>query len=460
MRTEANNGDPDCAVAFSTYLNRLKMHNSVSMSANLKSMYRNWFKQLREADAFLHASPSFISAIVPDIMPTRGNRSALPRPEMIERDKNPFMTREITDYLQKTEVTHWLKYAASNIRGRSVVVHILHCGGGGGGGGGVSLKQLKTYLSYVYKIYAWFHFIHPYQQQQQQQQSQSSNKASSSGNECSKEINLYFYFTPFKKLLPCASGETLGPTHANTGFTYPCGINPGPGGKKSTEIIIFRHEEWFKVLMHETFHNLELDFNIGTGTSLRDVFPGIRHDVLMSEAYVESWARILNVAFYVFYDIYGGNGTAAQYNAAIARCLPVERAFSLFQAIKTLKYMELTFSDIVNPDPAVSSAVDRKYAEDTNIFAYYILAGMLVFNADEFLQWCISTNTISLMQATHGMRGTSMFKHLISSLCKNERILDNIHVFETAARQQQQQQQSVDATSVPLQTTFRMTIWS
>ena len=450
MRTDANTDDLDCAAAFSTYFNRLKMHNSMSMSANLKSMYRNWFQQLREADAFLHASPSFISAIVPDIMSTRGNRSALPRPEMIERgkDKLPFMTSEITDYLQKTEVTHWLKYAASDIRGRSVIVHILHCGSGSGSGSGVSLKQLKTYRSYVYKIYAWFHFIHPYQQQQQQ----ASNKANSSGNECSKEINLYFYFTPFKKLLPRAPGKTLGPANANTGFTYPCGMNPGPGGKKSTEIIIFRHEEWFKVLMHETFHNLELDFNTGSGTSVRDVFPGIRHDVLMSEAYVESWARILNVAFHVFYDIYGGNGTVAQYSVAVARCLPLERAFSLFQAIKTLKYMELSFSDIVSPDAAVSNAAARKYAEDTNIFAYYVLAGMLVFNADEFLQWCISKNAISLMQATHGERGTTLFKHFISGLCKNERMLANIKVFETTA--------DAASKSNHLQSTMRMTAWS
>lgn len=455
MRTDED--DLDCAAAFSTYLNRIKTHSGSSgrdmmMSTNLKSMYRNWFQQLREADAFLHASPLFISAIVPDIMPTRGNRSALPRPDMIERDKMPFMTKEITDYLQKTEVTHWLKYSASNIRGRSVIVHILHCGGGGS----VSLNQLKTYRSYVYKIYAWFHFIHPYQQSQ-------SNKstASDNDNECSKEINLYFYFTPFKKLLPPAPGKTLGPAHANTGFTYPCGLNPGPGGKKNTEIIIFRHEEWFKVLMHETFHNLELDFNTGSGTSLRDVFPGIRHNVLMSEAYVESWARILNVAFYAFYDIYGGNGTAAQYNAAVARCLPVERAFSLFQAIKTLNYMGLSFSDIVNPDAAVSSAAARKYAEDTNIFAYYILAGMLVFNADEFLQWCISKNAISLMQATHGDRGTTMFKHLISRLCRNERMLANIALFETSTQQQQQQQQRpVDSGSIRLRSTMRMTAWS
>ena len=460
MRTDDDNDDnhdTDCAAAFSTYFDRIKRHSRGSssgmMSANLKSMYRNWFQQLREADAFLHASPSFISAVVPDIMPTRGNRAALPHPEMIGRgnDKLPFMTSEITDYLEKTEVTHWLKYAASNIRGRSVIVHILHCGSGSGSG--VSLKRLNAYRSYVYKIYAWFHFIHPYQQQQQQQQqqSQSSNKANLSGNECSKEINLYFYFTPFKKLLPRAPGTTLGPANANTGFTYPCGMNPGPGGKKSTEIIIFRHEEWFKVLMHETFHNLELDFNTSSGTSLRSVFPGIRHDVIVSEAYVESWARILNVAFYVFYDIYGGNGTAAQYNTAVARCLPVERAFSLFQTVKTLKYMGLTFSDIVNPDPAVSSAAARKYAEDTNIFAYYVLAGMLVFNADEFMQWCISNNSVSLMQATHGERGTSPFKHFISGLCKNERMLENIKLFETT-----------DSVSTPtqLRATMRMTAWS
>ena len=365
MRT--SDDDTDFAATFSSYLTRIKKYSSdsdsdsissrsssrssssslssgdidVMLSPDLKSMFRNWFHQLREADAYLHSSPSFISAIVPDITPTHGNVSSLPHPAMLDVSKHapPFMHSEIFEYMKKTELTHWLKYAACDIRGRRVIVHILHCAAESGGtqrvDDRISLKRLKMYRSYVYKIYAWFHFIRPYASDQAQTAKQPSDRS----GECSKEINIYLYFTPFKKRLPSTSKETIGPAHANTGFTYPCSINPGPGGKASTEIIIFRHEEWFKVLMHETFHNLELDFNTVSGTSMRDIFPAIRHNILLSESYVESWARILNVAFYVFYDIYGGNGTVSQYNSAVERCLSLERTFSLFQAFKVLDYM-------------------------------------------------------------------------------------------------------------------------
>jgi hypothetical protein len=388
-----------------------------TMGDNIQSVYRNWYRQLREADADFHSRPALLSAIVPTITPTNGERAMLPRPAMIENESSPFMTKEITDYIHQTNVTHWLKYAAKNIRGRSVNVHIMHCGrattaqvdSANDARRGVSLRDINRYRSCVYKIYAWFHFIHPY---------------IAEDSSCSKTINLYFYFTPFKKRLPQSAGQTLGPANANTGFTYPCNSNPTTGGKTSTEIIIFREEEWFKVLLHETLHNTELDFG-HTSTSLRDIFPGIRHSILLSEAYVETWARLLNLAFYVFYDIYGGNCNASEYTIAIRRCLYSERIFSLFQADKALKYMDLSISKLLDTDRNTADAVAGKYRENTNIFAYYVIAGIMVFAADEFIEWCTKTNEFSLIQASASKESgtaSTKFKKLISMLVKNERI--------------------------------------
>jgi hypothetical protein len=436
MNTDAIGKTDDYAAIFSKYFNHVHPAK-LPPSPITAAMYRTWFKQLRAADAFLHA-PIFMSktggaAFVPNITLTRGTRASLPKPAMIERSRvAPFMTKEITDYIHKTNVTHCLLYSAKDIRGRSVNINILHCGNSAEAAAandeddeaaprkGISLKQLKMYRAYVYKIYAWFHFIQPY-----------VSPANNNRTECSKEINLYFYFTPFKKMLPRIAGETLGPAHANTGFTYPCSVNPH-GGKTSTEIIIFREEEWFKVLLHETMHNLELDFNTHDGSSLREIFPGIRHDVLLSEAYAETWARILNLAFYVFYDMYGGNGTFSQYNAAVQKCLSVERAFSLFQIDKTLNYMGLSYSDIISGEAAVSTVVSRQYRETTNIFAYYVLAGIMVFNVDAFMRWCVSNNAASLVQATNGGKGVSLFKTALSEVCTNERMLRILTAFENS----------------------------
>ena len=475
MNTDAIDNTHDYAAVFSKYFNHVHPAK-LPPSPITVAIYRAWFKQLRAADAFLHA-PIFMAkaggaAFVPNITLTRGTRASLPRPAMIERSRvAPFMTKEITDYIHKTNVTHCLLYSAKDIRGRSVNINILHCGnsaeaaavndegvdnGGAGGAGagedassrkGISLKQLKTYRAYVYKIYAWFHFIQPY-----------VSLANNNRTECSKEINLYFYFTPFKKMLPRIAGETLGRGHANTGFTYPCSVNPqSNGGKTSTEIIIFREEEWFKVLLHETMHNLELDFNTHDGSSLRELFPGIRHDVLLSEAYAETWARILNLAFYVFYDMYGGNGTFSQYNAAVQKCLSVERAFSLFQIDKTLNYMGLSYSDIISKDAAVSSVVSRQYRETTNIFAYYVLAGIMVFNVDAFMRWCVSNNAASLVQATNGDKGISLFKTALSDVCTNERMMRILTAFENSDIDAWLLAQQVPVSDISK--TMKMTAW-
>jgi len=408
------------------------------------SVYKGWFSQMRQADAFLHSKSAIVSGIVPEIAVTGGDKTRLPRPKMLGTTQ--FMSQQITDYIQKTNVSHWLQYAA-NIRGRGIKVYIMHCGKNDNDGDtaedtprkGVSITWLNAYRSYVYKIYAWFHFIQPYMSRENSRQ-------------CSREISIYLYFTPFKKTLPTMSGDTLGPNNANTGYTCPCGINPEQyGGKNSTEIIIFRHEEWFKVLIHETMHNLELDFVTDAKTTVTDVFPGIRHAIILSEAYAETWARLLNVAFYAFYDIYGGNATAAQYNAAIHRCLPAERAFSLFQANKILKHMGLSIDTILSTDPLHVSDVSKKYSEKTNIFAYYVITGLMMFDADEFLKWCAAENKVSLIRSDKGESGCYKFKTLLSHIIKNERISEYTN---TMSEMKPSQMQLIDSNSA------RMTLWS
>ena len=75
-----------------------------------------------------------------------------------------------------------------------------------------------------------------------------------SGDEIdAKTLYLYFYFTSLPKQIPKV-GETLDKIHVNTGMTFTHNSNP-------MEIVIFRREEWFKVFIHESFHNLGMDFS-------------------------------------------------------------------------------------------------------------------------------------------------------------------------------------------------------
>ena len=57
--------------------------------------------------------------------------------------------------------------------------------------------------------------------------------------------------------------NVLEPININGGVSNVCVKN------SLSEIVIFRREEWFKVLIHETFHNYGLDFSDLIINSLR-----------------------------------------------------------------------------------------------------------------------------------------------------------------------------------------------
>jgi len=384
-----------------------------------ESIYKRWFKQLQQADTVLHRSEeAFIRSTMPEI--TVGK---LPQPTSFKdgQDSLAFLPKHVMKFMtDPAKATHWLKYTAK-IGGRTICIHIVHYPNPDQEHGqkqthtpeskGVSLHWLKTYRAHVYKMYAWFHFIAPYVKT----------------CDCSKELNVYLYFTPFKKEMPSGgSGDrnaVIGAMHSNTGFTTSCGANLSKnGGKTHTEIVIYRYEEFFKVLLHETMHNLELDFGYGTDDSnVSHVFPGIRHDIILSETYAETWARLLNIAFYCYYDILGSSGSYTAYRTAVNRCMAAERIFSLYQANRMLGHMGLSLHQvIISKDAATASLVSSKYHEDTNAFAYYVLCGIAVFEADLFLQWCSDTNRHNLIRANAGNAGAAALLMFIELVIQSE----------------------------------------
>jgi len=426
---------------------KLKPFHRHKPAAYTESVYMRWFKQLQKADAALKRSASaFMKMTMPEI-----KVAELPEPECFKdrRDRMGFLPKHIMEFMLDTKnATHWLKYSSPLIGGRTIHVHIVHyrdhmgMGNGGGEGElvgdepGVEMRWLKRYRAYVYKIFAWFHLIAPYVRNRD--------------CECSKELNVYLYMTPFKKEFPAMSSTVLGPTHSNTGFTTSCTVNLSKnGGKTHTEIVIYRHEEFFKVLLHETLHNLDLDFGHGAGdVSVDKVFPGIRHPIILSETYVEAWARLLNVAFYCYYDIYGSSGSYALYQKAVRRCLNAERAFSLYQAQRVLNHMGLSLQQLLSTysDSGSKSLVSKLYDEDTNVFAYYILTGLILFEADLFVQWCKDTNHASLICANSGRSGTAALLIFIEMILKEKADLE----------------QAIEAVSTSTDTaasTARMTLW-
>ena len=92
--------------------------------------------------------------------------------------------------------------------------------------------------------------------------------------------------------------RVISPSHVNGGLSDICQIDG--------RIIVYRREEWFKVLIHESMHNYGLDFSTldlsMANKKLHSIF-SIQTDVKIFESYCEIWARIMNVFFESYFEI-------------------------------------------------------------------------------------------------------------------------------------------------------------
>jgi len=97
--------------------------------------------------------------------------------------------------------------------------------------------NIDVYNKYLNAVAMWLYILNIY-----------------SSKECSKKISIYFYLTSLEKVLPKSNIFILDQINVNTAFTTTCPVD--------SEIVVFRKEEWFKVFIHETFHNFGLDFSM------------------------------------------------------------------------------------------------------------------------------------------------------------------------------------------------------
>lgn len=187
---------------------------------------------------------------------------------------------------------------------------------------------------------------------------------------CSKNINLDIYFTPFKRELPKKSDDILEPIHINGGFST-------AGCNNTSAITIYREEEWYKVLIHELFHNLNLDFAIMNIDKQREILKqqiGINSKYNIYETYCETWARILNVMIVCFLK---KSNNYQDFLSHLKNSMVNEINFSIIQSNKIMKRI-------------IHSG--NKYRENTNVLCYYVFTASLLNNYKEFLNWCNNHN--------------------------------------------------------------------
>tara|TARA_Y100001970_G_C14238235_1_gene863243 strand:- start:1404 stop:2549 length:1146 start_codon:yes stop_codon:yes gene_type:complete len=249
--------------------------------------------------------------------------------------------------------------------------------------------NIEAFINYAKKMCTWICMIH--------------NIASI---ECSKNVSIYLFFTPFHKSLPKSPIDNISSEHINTAFTTSCSLN--------TQIVIFRQEEWFKVFLHETFHNYGLDFSNKYTENMNkelELLFNLNIDFKLYEAYTETWARIMNVFFYSVEKSKNKKSFFSKFIETIKN----EIFFSCFQANKFLTFYNMDYSLLFNNN--------NIYEEDTAAFSYLIITCCLLNNLDSFILWCNENNSCLFK---FNKTNTFSFIDLIKDNCKDKNLFKNM----------------------------------
>ena len=219
---------------------------------------------------------------------------------------------------------------------------------------------------------------------------------------CKKPLVCKIYLTPFKKIL---DSNILGHKSVNSGLTM-CDCS------SSTEITIFRQEEWLKVLMHETFHNFNLDFCNLNLSFIKSTFTSlfnINSTFLIYESYCETWAIILYNVWYC----------ANHPEQKIDYLLRKERLHSLKKTKLILYNMGLTYQDLINNNNT------HRYKERTNVFCYYILKMLLLYNYPRFILWCDQHNR-KVLEFKKTKKNLLLFSQYIETIYNDPDLLSDL----------------------------------
>ena len=201
-----------------------------------------------------------------------------------------------------------------------------------------------------------------------------------------KSLNIYLYLTDEEKKLPNNPILILNPSNCNSAVTFACASDG--------RVMIYRKEEWKKVLIHELFHSLCLDFSSLKYEKLRKKMKtlfDVKSDFEISESYSEFWATIINSCF-ISFNLLDDPRDVDNFLLFVDFCIQLERIFSLFQMVKILHYMGLRYENLYKNNALSKSFRKILYKEDTNVLCYYIIKTILLFYNDNFLEYCFINN--------------------------------------------------------------------
>jgi hypothetical protein len=269
---------------------------------------------------------------------------------------------------------------------------------------------IEEYNNYVTNMLVWLYIVDIY-----------------SSKKCASQLKIFVYHTSLLKNLPGSNIEILNENNVNTAFTRTC--------PSDSEIVVFRKEEWFKVFMHETFHNFGLDFSgftslqslMACNEKILEIFP-VNSEVNLFESYTEFWARIMNALFCSFINMKDKNNVD-EFLSNADFFINFERIFAFFQMVKVLDFMGLTYKDIYKKNVISENMRKTMYKEDTNVLSYYVITLILLNNYQDFILWC-NINNIEILNFKKTTKNLDEFCKFIEKKYKTKNILEGVECTE------------------------------
>ena len=356
---------------------KISKNSKLLMSFFTKNKYINHIDQTNRTDQIielLYADILNAYNYLLKIKQTRGSKfynittkkihssTQITRPQNFNSNSFPEEVRKHIDELSLTELCYNFSLFNRNIK----IYFITE-------DDNIELK-LDVYNKHVDAIIMWLYILNEY-----------------SSKQCASNLVIYFYFTSLEKKLPNSNIDILDESNVNTAFTTTC--------PKDSEIVVYRKEEWFKVFIHESFHNFGLDFsdmnNEECKNRILSIFP-VQSEVNLYESYTEFWAEIINALFCSFFSL-KNKDDIDEFLSNSEFFINFERTYSFFQLVKTLRFMGLTYKDLFLKNNNSKTLRETLYKEKTNVLSYYVIKTILLNNYQGFLFWC-KKNNLSLLQ--------------------------------------------------------------
>lgn len=237
-------------------------------------------------------------------------------------------------------------------------------------------------------------------------------------------LNLTFFNSNKKKMLPLKKKDLLGPKEVNSGVTT---------FNNHKKITLWRTEEQKKVLIHELIHFYNYDFGHFNNYYSQQVVSKVNIneniEIRLNEAYTEICALIIHCFIKCYENKTQFKKTQKSINKNVSKSivgsLNTELKFSLYQCIKILKHFGFK-----NYQEFLTKCNNcNKFRQTTSVFSYYFVKCALLNNLDLFIKF-VKKYQIQFFNIKKTDDSKQEFVNLVNKCIHGKNFKENLSVFQ------------------------------